>query len=97
MTPLHYATTTNDHLALLEKILSVCPDFITDVTTRNETTLHIALKYNNLEAFKFLVGWLLREWPYWREILKLKDVEVNTIFHIAVSKNQTQESSLSFP
>ena len=33
ITPLHYAATTNDHLALLEKILSVCPDSITDVTT----------------------------------------------------------------
>ena len=95
MTPLHYAATTNDYLALLENFLSVCPDSITDVTTRNETALHIALKYNKLEAFKFLMGWLLREWPSWSEILKLKDVEGNTILHIAVSKNQTQVSSLS--
>ena len=96
MTPLHYAATTNDHLALLENFLSVCPNSITDVTTRNETALHIALKYSKLEAFKFLMGWLLREWPSWSEILKLKDVEGNTILHIAVSKNQTQVSSLSF-
>ena len=97
MTPLHYAATTNDHLALLEIFLSVCPDSITDVTTQNETALHIALKYNKLEAFKFLVGWLLRKWPYWREILELKDVEGKTILHIAVSKNQTEANSLSFP
>ncbi|KAK9999772.1 hypothetical protein SO802_019375 [Lithocarpus litseifolius] len=98
MTPLHYAATkigreglapssykekTKDYLALLENFLSVCPDSITDVTTRNETALHIALKNNNLEAFKFLVGWLLRKWPYWRKILEQKDVEGNTVLHIA--------------
>ena len=64
--------------------------------TQNETTLHIALKHNNLVAFKFLVGWLLRKWPYWRKILELKDVEGKTILHIAVSKNQTEANSLSF-
>ena len=89
-----YEAKTKDYLALLENILSVCSDSITDVTTRNETALHIALKNNNLEAFKFLVGWLIRKWPYWKKILAQKDVEGNTIFHIAVSTNQTQASSL---
>ncbi|KAL4611940.1 hypothetical protein ACB092_08G162400 [Castanea dentata] len=104
MTPLHYAATTigrkglthsyyeakrKDYLALLEIFLSVCPDSITDLTTRNETALHISLKNNNLEAFKFLVGWLLRKSPYWKKILEQKDVEGNTVLHIAVSRNQT--------
>ena len=96
MTPLHYAATTDDHLDLLHKFLSVCPDSITDVTARNETALHIALKYNKLEAFKFLVGWLRWEWPHWDKILRWKDVEGNTILHIAVSINQTQASPLLF-
>ena len=102
MTPLHYAAKTNDNIALLENFLSVCPDSITDLTTRNETALHIALKNDNLGAFKFLVGWLLRKWPYWRKILEQKDVEGNTVLHIAVSinqpgaisRNQTEASSL---
>ena len=97
LTPLHYVATTNDHLALLEIFLSVCPDSITDVTTGNETALHTALKNTNLEAFKFLVGWLLRKWPNWRKILNQKDVEGNSILHIAVSRNQTKARSLSFP
>ena len=96
MTPLHYAATTDDHLDLLHKFLSVCPDSITDVTARNETALHIALKYNKLEAFKFLVGWLRWKWPHWDKILRWKDVEGNTILHIAVSINQTQASPLLF-
>ncbi|KAK4608075.1 hypothetical protein RGQ29_001763 [Quercus rubra] len=74
MTPLHYAATTIGR---------------EDMTTRNETALHVALKNNNLEAFKFLVGWLLRKWPYWRKILEQKDVEGNTVLHIAISRNQT--------
>ena len=109
MTPLHYAATTigregltpsdyeaktKDYLALLEIFLSVCSDSITDMTTRNETALHVALKNNNLEAFKFLVGWLLRKWPDWRKILEQKDVEGNTVLHIAISRNQTLASSL---
>ena len=93
-TPLHQAATKNDQIALLENFLSVCPNFITDLTTRNETALHIALENNNLEAFKFLVGWLLRKWPYWRKILEQKDVEGNTVLHIAVSKSKTEASSL---
>ena len=93
-TSLHYEAKTKAYLALLEKFLSVCPDSITDVTTQNETALHIALKNNNLEAFKFLVGWLLRKWPYWRKILEQKDVKGNTVLHVAVSENQTQASSL---
>ena len=96
MTPLHYATTTNDHPDLLHRFLSVCLDSITDVTARNETALHIALKYNKLEAFKFLVGWLRWEWPHWDKILRWKDVEGNTILHIVVSINQTQASPLLF-
>ena len=94
LTPPHYEAKTKDYLALLENILSVCSDSITDMTTRNETALHVALKNNNLEAFKFLVGWLLRKWPYWRKILEQKDVEGNTVLHIAISRNQTLASSL---
>ena len=94
LTPQHYEAKTKDYLALLEIVLLVCTDSITEVTTQNETALHIALKNNNLEAFKFLVGWLLRKWPYWRKILEQKDVEGNIVLHIAVSRNHTLASSL---
>ena len=51
MTPLHYAAITEDHLDLLDGFLHVCPQSIKDVTIRNENALHIALKYDKLEAF----------------------------------------------
>ena len=51
MTPLHYAAITEDHLDLLDEFLKVCPQSIKDVRIRNENALHIALKYDKLEAF----------------------------------------------
>uniref|UniRef100_A0A7N2KLH1 Uncharacterized protein n=1 Tax=Quercus lobata TaxID=97700 RepID=A0A7N2KLH1_QUELO len=71
-----------------------------DLMTQNDTALHIALKYDKLEAFKFLVGWLVKDRSYWSKILNQKNVESITILHIVVSKNQTpgvnEASSLFF-
>ena len=99
LTPLHHIVKSGKHLDLLEEFLLVCPDSIVDVTGRNETALHIALKYNRLEVFKFLVTWLgvivyENAKLYQRTVLNWKDDEGNTVLHIAVSKNQTQASSL---
>ncbi|KAK7851633.1 ankyrin repeat-containing protein bda1 [Quercus suber] len=55
LTPLHYIVQSGKHHDLLEEFLLICPDSIADVTGRNEIALHIALKYNRLEVFKFLV------------------------------------------
>jgi hypothetical protein len=52
---LHYVAQTGD-LDLLAKFLKVCPKSIEDVTTRRETVLHIALKYNRLRCFSARVG-----------------------------------------
>ncbi|XP_030931038.1 ankyrin repeat-containing protein BDA1-like [Quercus lobata] len=93
ITPLHYAVVVDDQLDLLAEFLSICPDSIEDVTTRNETVLHIALKYNKLEAFKFLVEWIRQKRSknsiFWeRKILNWKNEEGNIVLHIAISKNQ---------
>ncbi|XP_030974785.1 ankyrin repeat-containing protein BDA1-like [Quercus lobata] len=93
MTPLHYAATTDIHLELLDEFLKVCPQSIKDVTIQNENALHIALKYDKLEAFLHLVRRLQKNWSQntimWESnVLKWKDEEANTALHIAVSKNQ---------
>ena len=99
LTPLHYVVESGEHLYLLEEFLLVCPNSITDMTVRNKTALHIAHKNDNLEAYKFFMGWLAnnssnnakfnqRTAPNW------KDNEGNTMLHILVSKNQTQVNSL---
>ena len=87
MTLLHYTATKDAHLDLLDKFLLIYPDSITEMTIQNETTLHIALKNDNLNAFKLLVGWVLRYLSYLGKILNWEDVEGNTVLHIAVSKN----------
>uniref|UniRef100_A0A2N9F9T7 PGG domain-containing protein n=1 Tax=Fagus sylvatica TaxID=28930 RepID=A0A2N9F9T7_FAGSY len=94
ITPLHYVVAAGD-LDLLEKFLLVCPHSIEDVSIRNETALHIALIHNNLEAFRFLVGWLednrfKNASSYERKFLNWKDEKGDTVLHIAVSQNQTQ-------
>ena len=99
LTPLHYIVQSGKHHDLLEEFLLICPDSIVDVTGRNETALHIALKYNRLEVFKFLVTWLgvivyENAKLYQRTVLNWKDDEGNTVLHIAVSKNQSEASSL---
>ena len=100
MTLLHYAA-IDDHLDLLVEFLSVCPHSIEDVTIRNETALHIALRFNNLEAFKLLVGWLRQNKSknamFWeKKFLNWKNDEGNTVLHVAVSKNQPEASSLHY-
>ena len=99
ITPLHYAAGTYDHIHLLAKFLLLCLDSIKDVTIRNETALHIVMKYKNLEAFNVLVGWLVSNRSkdalfYEKTIPNWKDEEGNTVLHIAVSKKQIQASSL---
>jgi ankyrin repeat protein len=100
MYPLHHAAQTGN-LLLLAEILNVCPKSIEDVTSQSETALHIALKNDKLDAFKLLVGWLQRAWFkkasfVERTILNWRDMNGNTVLHIAASKNQLQASSFHY-
>ena len=98
ITPLHEvaaAAATEQQLDLLVKFLSACPNSIEDETIQNQTALHIALENNNLDAFKCLVRWLRKnKSENAREILNRRNEEGNTVLHVAVSKNQTEASSL---
>ena len=99
MTPLHHVAKIGGQLDLLNEFMSICPESITDVTTENETALHIAIKNDNIEYFKALVRWLASNWSQnaldiERKILNWKDEDGNTVLHIAVSKNQIEVSSL---
>ncbi|KAM3699066.1 hypothetical protein ACJW31_06G233400 [Castanea mollissima] len=99
ITPLHFAVAAHDQLDLLAEFLSVCPDSVENVTIRNETVLHIALKYDNLETFKFLVKWIRQKRSknsiFWeRKILNWKNEEGNTVLHISIIKNQLEAARL---
>nr|POE58756.1 ankyrin repeat-containing protein bda1 [Quercus suber] len=87
ITPLHYVAATECHLDRLEKFLEFCPHSIEAVTIRNENALHIALKYDKLEAFGLLLRWLQKNWSQnsilWEsKVLNWQDENGNTPLHI---------------
>ncbi|TYH51432.1 hypothetical protein ES332_D10G273800v1 [Gossypium tomentosum] len=91
-TPLHHVVQTGAD-DLLIKFLKVCPEAIEDVTVRNETVFHLAVKSNMFEAFQVLVGWLMRShhesaqrWD--KELLSWADIDGNTVLHIAAIRNR---------
>lgn len=87
ITPLHHVARIGD-ADLLSEFLFACPSSVEDLTIKCETAVHVAVKKNQTEAFKVLLGWLKRENR--EEILDWKDEDGNTVFHIAASINQTE-------
>ncbi|KAB1215046.1 hypothetical protein CJ030_MR4G018822 [Morella rubra] len=90
MTSLHYAAEIGD-LQVLAKVLEVCPESVLDVTIQRETALHIALKHRRFVAFKFLAARSFCLFSVLRNYLNDQDEEGNTLLHIAVQQNLTQE------
>ncbi|XAR54912.1 hypothetical protein NMG60_11030246 [Bertholletia excelsa] len=87
LTTLHYAAQM-DNIELLAEFLSVCPASIKDLTIRDETALHVAVKHSSFSALKILSGWLHKTDNAW--VLNCKDSEGNTVLHFAVSTSQTK-------
>jgi ankyrin repeat protein len=96
VTPFHYVAQMG-HLDLLTKFSEGCPKAYEDVTIRSENVLHVALKYDKVEAFQLLLRWIrqacFKDASSWeRKLLLWKDEEHNTLLHVAVSKNQHEAS-----
>ncbi|XP_031269933.1 ankyrin repeat-containing protein BDA1-like [Pistacia vera] len=87
ITPLHYVAQTNN-ADLLAEFLTVCPSSIHDVTIRCETTVHLAIKNKNVDAFRVLLGFLRRN--NMEDIMNFTDEDGNTALHIATSTNQPE-------
>ncbi|MBA0780753.1 hypothetical protein Gotri_004816 [Gossypium trilobum] len=99
--PMHLALQNDRTKAVLrllrfdEGLVRVCPEAIADVTVRDETVFHLAVKNDMFEAFQVLVGWLIRSrhesaerWE--KELLSWVDIDGNTVLHIAAIKNRPQ-------
>ena len=89
LTLLHLASQSGD-INLLTQFLEACPDSVQDLTARGETALHFAVRDGGFEAFEFLLRWLSTNTVELQTILNQKDVEGNTILHIAATNNDTQ-------
>ncbi|XP_030474745.1 ankyrin repeat-containing protein BDA1-like [Syzygium oleosum] len=90
ITPLHYVAGKEGDMEveLLAEFLATCNSSINDLTSRCETAVHVAVKNHNLQAFKVLLGWLMR--VYRTNILGWKDQDGNTVLHIAASEEQLE-------
>ncbi|XP_057462806.1 ankyrin repeat-containing protein BDA1-like [Actinidia eriantha] len=87
LTLLHFAAKTGN-ADMLAELLYVCPELILDLTVRDETALHIAVKNMKLSALKVLLGFLSRTSNKW--LLESKDEIGNTVLHTAVATSQPQ-------
>ncbi|XVE99491.1 hypothetical protein REPUB_Repub03eG0203100 [Reevesia pubescens] len=88
-TPLHFSIAKEHNLDLLARFLEACPECIRDVTTTNQTALHIATENNKLEDLKLLCG-MLRKTEYCQDVVNQKDRNGDTALHIAARNNQTE-------
>ncbi|PPS02282.1 hypothetical protein GOBAR_AA18379 [Gossypium barbadense] len=94
MTPFHCAATMGNS-NLLFHFLEACPECIEDVTVRDETALHLALKNDHIEAFNLLTGWLQSNRrrganELEKKVINWRDDDGNTVLHIAAIKEQHQ-------
>ncbi|XVF83527.1 hypothetical protein PTKIN_Ptkin16aG0496000 [Pterospermum kingtungense] len=88
-TPLHYVITReeNSQVPLLLRFLEDCPESIRDVTTEKQSTLHIAVRNNKLQALKILCN-MLRKSDFCQDVVNQKDRNGDTALHIAARDNR---------
>ncbi|CAA2963909.1 ankyrin repeat-containing BDA1-like [Olea europaea subsp. europaea] len=87
ITLLHYAV-ENEDIDLLIYFLLICPSSINDMTVRDETVVHIAVRNKNLRAFKVLLGWARKTNN--TAVFPWRNEEGNTMMHLAALTNQLQ-------
>ena len=63
-TPLHYVAENRD-LYFLYKFFKVCPESLENVTNRGENVMHIALKYDRIDAFKDILQMV--QWAWFKD------------------------------
>ncbi|TYJ24684.1 hypothetical protein E1A91_A08G278000v1 [Gossypium mustelinum] len=98
MTPFHCAAAVGNS-NLLFQFLETCPECVEDVTVRNETALHLALKNDHTDAFNLLHGWLRKNRRgggngLERKVVNWRDDDDNTVLHIAATRKQHQAVQL---
>ncbi|KAL2544179.1 Ankyrin repeat family protein [Forsythia ovata] len=92
ITPLHYVVEM-ENIDLLIRFLLECPSSIKDLSVRQETAVHIAVRKQNFKAFKVLLGWIKRTDN--TTMLRWRDDEGNTVLHLAAITNQPQACSFN--
>ncbi|CAI9784605.1 unnamed protein product [Fraxinus pennsylvanica] len=90
ITLLHYAV-EKEEIDLLIYFLLICPLSLFDLTVRDETVVHIAVRNNNVRAFMVLFGWARRTDKM--SVMRWRNEEGNTVMHLAALTSQTEVCS----
>ncbi|KAK7336954.1 hypothetical protein VNO77_17508 [Canavalia gladiata] len=84
MLPLHFAA-MRGRVEAIKELIKAKPDSIWEMTeTHHGSVLHLCVRYNHLEALKFLVESVRGD----NQLLSVKDKEDNTVLHLAVRGRQ---------
>ncbi|KAM7503242.1 hypothetical protein LguiB_002146 [Lonicera macranthoides] len=85
--PLHYVA-FQEHVGIINVLIQVKPDLLREIFDNGEILLYLCVKYNHIEALKFLVKWLgdISD----RAFINTKDDRGNKILHLAIIKKQFQ-------
>ncbi|GAB4836988.1 hypothetical protein Ancab_001903 [Ancistrocladus abbreviatus] len=83
--PLHLAI-IKGQLDVLKDLILVVPQVIRECMDFGDIVLHLCVKHNRLEVFKYLVDEVVNE-----EALNEKDTKGNTIWHLAMANKQVGE------
>jgi len=87
--PLHLAV-IKGNVEVVRELIWSCLDSIDCSTAQGETSLHLAVKYNQFKAFQALIHHLKQVNK--EELLNSKDYYGNSILHLAVSRKQYEVS-----
>lgn len=91
--PLHLAV-VKGKVEVVRELLLASVDSVECTTARLETSLQLAVKNNQFEAFQVLVHHLKQVNK--EDLLNSKDIHGNTILHLSVSMKQYEVRRLSF-
>ncbi|KAL5745893.1 hypothetical protein ACOSP7_027039 [Xanthoceras sorbifolium] len=86
MIPLHVAV-VKGHSVVIRKLVSLCPESLKKVTSKQDTVFHLALKNSQSGVFQVLVEEARK--LNQGHLLNNKDDEGNTVLHIAAFKRLT--------
>ncbi|XP_059625298.1 uncharacterized protein LOC132268473 [Cornus florida] len=93
-TPFHTAA-INGKTDVLSLLVTLCPRCIENMTSHQETALHLASKNNHCDSFLLLVEELERHGRM--DLLKREDNEGNTVLHYATPRKQIQILKVLLP
>ncbi|XP_071690376.1 uncharacterized protein [Rutidosis leptorrhynchoides] len=83
--PLHVAV-VNGNVDVIKELLLASSDSVECITAQGETSIHLAAKNNQFEAFQVLVEHMKQANK--EDLLNVQDSHGNTVLHIAASKKQ---------